>query len=85
MTILQDGYITIMVSDMDRAINFYTKTLGLKLENGYGNHWAEVGGPGTTIGLHPVKSKKEIKAGSLSIGFSVKNLEKAIKFSRKKD
>ena len=27
----RDGNATIFVSDMDRSVNFYTKTLGLKL------------------------------------------------------
>src|SRR5690349_24932885 len=48
------GNATVIVSDMDRAVRFYTEVLGLKLTNRFGNHWATVdAGKGLTIGLHP--------------------------------
>src|SRR5262245_19357527 len=48
------GNATVIVSDMDRAVRFYTEALGLKLTNRFGNHWATVdAGKGLTIGLHP--------------------------------
>lgn len=37
---------TIMVADMDRAVGFYTETLGLALRFRAGNDWAEVNSPG---------------------------------------
>jgi len=52
------GNATVFVSDMDRAIRFYTETLGLKLTNRFGNNWATVeAGKGLTIGLHPASQK----------------------------
>jgi predicted enzyme related to lactoylglutathione lyase len=33
------GLATVFVSDMDRAVRFYTETLALKLEYRFGNHW----------------------------------------------
>lgn len=68
------GNATVMVSNMDRAVDFYTGVLGLKLANRYGDHWAEVGaGPGLTIGLHPEGHGPKAGAeGSISIGFTVK-------------
>jgi len=69
--------VTIMVSDMDTAIKFYTEILGLTLKNRYGAHWADIVGPGITIGLHP--SDQEIsRSDNLQIGLSVSNLEQAI-------
>lgn len=52
------GNATVMVSDMDRAVHFYTEVLGLKLTNRFGDHWATVeAGKGLTIGLHPASPK----------------------------
>jgi catechol 2,3-dioxygenase-like lactoylglutathione lyase family enzyme len=48
------GNVTIYVTNMDRAVKFYTETLGLKLAYRFGDHWASVEvGRGLTIGLHP--------------------------------
>jgi catechol 2,3-dioxygenase-like lactoylglutathione lyase family enzyme len=37
-----NGNATIFVSDMDRSVSFYTKVLGLKLAQRFGNAWASV-------------------------------------------
>jgi catechol 2,3-dioxygenase-like lactoylglutathione lyase family enzyme len=76
MTQFISSNVTVMISNMDKSVAFYTEILGLKLKNRYGEHWAEVEGPGITIGLHP--SKKINTGDNLSIAFSVKNLDKAI-------
>ena len=66
---------TVFVSDMDRAVDFYTKTLGLPLTERYGNEYAGIGlGNGTAIGLHPAggpHSPKPGSSGSIQIGFAV--------------
>lgn len=55
---ISGGNATIIVSDMDRSIRFYTGVLGLKLTNRFGNDWATVSaGEGLTIGIHPASSK----------------------------
>ena len=52
------GNATVFVSDMDRAVQFYSEVLGLKLTNRFGNDWATVeAGKGLTIGLHPASPK----------------------------
>ena len=52
------GNATVLVSNMDRAVHFYNKVLGLKLTNRFGDHWATVeAGKGLTIGLHPASPK----------------------------
>ncbi len=52
------GNATVFVSNMDRAVQFYTEVLGLKLTNRFGDHWATVNaGKGLTIGLHPASPK----------------------------
>ena len=51
---ISGGNATVFVSDMDRVVEFYTRPLGLKLAERYGNHWATAeDGQGLTIGLHP--------------------------------
>ena len=52
------GNATVLVSNMDRAVHFYTEVLGLKLTNRFGDNWATVAaGKGLTIGLHPASPK----------------------------
>ncbi len=52
------GNATVFVSSMDRAVQFYTEVLGLRLTNRFGDHWATVdAGKGLTIGLHPASPK----------------------------
>jgi catechol 2,3-dioxygenase-like lactoylglutathione lyase family enzyme len=77
-----DANVTVMVSNMDRAIKFYTETLGLKLGKRYGDHWAEIQAPGMTIGLHPSKEKHQ--KGSVSIGLNVESRDKAVEELKKK-
>lgn len=48
------GNATIYVADFERAVAFYTETLGLKLRFRAENHWAEVvAGKDLVIGIHP--------------------------------
>ena len=70
---ISGGNATVMVSDFERAVTFYTKTLGLKLASRFGNEWAEVeAGPGLTIGLHPAgHGPKPGTDGAISIGLTL--------------
>jgi catechol 2,3-dioxygenase-like lactoylglutathione lyase family enzyme len=70
---ISGGNATVMVSDFDRAVDFYTKTLGLKLMSRFGNEWAEVSaGQGLTIGIHPAgRGPKPGTEGSISVGFTI--------------
>lgn len=66
---------TIYVSDMDRAVDFYTKTLGLPLAGRWGDEYAGIDlGKGLAIGLHPARSPHSPKpgiGGSIQVGFAV--------------
>ena len=75
---------TIYVSDMDRAVDFYTKILGLPLAGRWGNEYASIDlGKGAAIGLHPAKGPRAPKpgsSGSIQIGFAVsKPLDEIVK------
>lgn len=69
--------VNVMVSDMDKAVNFYHNTLGLELVNRYGDHYAEIQAPDLLIGLHP-SSPKTIHGNNLSIGLGVTNFDATI-------
>ena len=50
---LHGGNATVMVTDMDRAVDSYLDTLGLVLAFRAGGDWAIIAaGEGLTIGLH---------------------------------
>ena len=76
--------VTVMVAQMDRAIRFYTEVLGFKLAQRFGDHWAQVEGPGITIGLHPTENMPEA-GGGLSIALGVDNVDQAIADLKGKD
>lgn len=70
-----------MVSDMERALAFYTTTLGMKPGPRYGGEWAEVESEGGfRLGLHP-GGKRPLTPHSrhYSIGLQVDDLDKAMK------
>lgn len=68
------GNATIFVSSMDRAVQFYTEVLGMKLTNRFGDSWATVeAGKGLTIGLHPASPKYPAPGthGSMTLGLEI--------------
>jgi catechol 2,3-dioxygenase-like lactoylglutathione lyase family enzyme len=71
---ISGGNVTVMISNMDASVRFYTEVLGLKLANRYGDHWATVdGGQGLIIGLHPASPKHPAPGskGGLLIGLEI--------------
>jgi len=67
-----NGIATIFVTDMDRAVKFYTDILGLKLMQRFGNHWASVAAGQLAIGLHPASGQNPAgQDGSTTIGLMV--------------
>src|ERR1035438_9994722 len=71
---ISGGNVTVVISDMDAAVNFYTNVLAMKLTNRFGNHWATVdAGRGLVIGLHPASAKYPVPGtkGSMMIGLEI--------------
>jgi catechol 2,3-dioxygenase-like lactoylglutathione lyase family enzyme len=70
---ITSGNATIYITDMNRAVQFYTETLGLKLKFRAGDGWAEMETSGLNIGLHQVHphGPEAGKSGSISVGFGV--------------
>jgi len=59
---------------MDRAVSFYTETLGLQLTFRAGDHWATIdAGDGFQIGLHPTspRSAAPRTESGITVGFAV--------------
>jgi catechol 2,3-dioxygenase-like lactoylglutathione lyase family enzyme len=66
------GNVTVYVKDMDRAVRFYSETLGLKLVYRAGDHWASVEvGKGLTIGLHPAAGETPGSRCGMAIGLEL--------------
>ena len=75
---------SVYVSDMDRAVKFYSEGLGLTLKSRIGNEWAElVTSNGVVIGLHPAKPPDTVApgtGGAINIEFQAAgDLETAIR------
>ena len=79
----RSGNVTIFVTNMDRAVRFYSETLGLRLAYRFGDHWASVeAGRGLTIGLHPARGEMSgaSQPNSPSIGLELEGtLDQAMK------
>lgn len=72
---LNGSNVTIMVKDMTTSISFY-ESIGLKLKERWGDHYAMVEGPGITLGIHPGGNEKS-SSGSISIGFMIDDCDAA--------
>lgn len=60
------GNASIYVSDMERAISFYTDKLGLFLKVRVGTEWAEIdAGNGLVLGLHRARPPETVAAGTI--------------------
>jgi catechol 2,3-dioxygenase-like lactoylglutathione lyase family enzyme len=77
---IKEANVTVMVTDMKRAVRFYVDVLGLELKANYGDQYAQVASPGVMIGLHPM-AKEDLRpggSGNVSVGFGVESLAAAM-------
>jgi catechol 2,3-dioxygenase-like lactoylglutathione lyase family enzyme len=85
---ISGGNATVYVADMDKAVQFYSETLGLTLTNRFGNHWATLesapgywcsdhSGAGLTIGLHPSSASRPAPGTAGGVGFGLETYEPA--------
>jgi catechol 2,3-dioxygenase-like lactoylglutathione lyase family enzyme len=57
------GSVTLAVSDFERAVEFYSETLGLKLNMRFGDQWAVLdAGRGLLIALPPKSDDHDLGA-----------------------
>ena len=67
------GHAIVYVSEMDAAIRFYTKTLGLTLTNRFGNNFATAEAGRLVLGIHPKtpRTPSPGEKGSVTLGLMV--------------
>lgn len=73
--------VTIFVSNMDRAVRFYTEILGMKVEYRFGDDWTSLKtDDGVSVGLHPASKESPAgRKGAITIGFEVSgSIENAV-------
>jgi catechol 2,3-dioxygenase-like lactoylglutathione lyase family enzyme len=73
MISIKETNITIVVTDMDKAVSFY-ESIGLTLKQRWDNHYAVMTAPGITIGLHP-SEKTDTNSDTVSIGFMIDTID----------
>jgi catechol 2,3-dioxygenase-like lactoylglutathione lyase family enzyme len=78
--VITEANVTVMVSDINRSVEFYVETLGLRLKSRYADQFAQVECQGLTIALHPAfeGGPRPGNSESLSVGFGVEDLESAM-------
>ncbi|MBK9928936.1 MAG: VOC family protein [Saprospiraceae bacterium] len=72
---IKDSNIHINVKDLDKSLAFY-ESIGLTLNNRWGNHYAQLTARGIVIGLHPTSNSNLTDySGNFSIGFTTDDFE----------
>jgi len=71
---------TMLVSaDLARSRDFYRDKLGLTVGTDYPPHWVDFDlGGGAQLGLHPIAGGQTVAPGSMSIGFTVDDVDALI-------
>jgi catechol 2,3-dioxygenase-like lactoylglutathione lyase family enzyme len=82
------GSVILLVEDMERSFEFYSKVLGLKIKT-KSPDWIEFFDKGTTLALHPRKRKLEKENYQYSninilVGFMVGDLDNLVSDLRQK-
>jgi catechol 2,3-dioxygenase-like lactoylglutathione lyase family enzyme len=69
------GAVILLVSDMNKSIQFYRETLNLPLKK-ESDEWTEFFNKETVLALHPVKHKEKLKSGQhILLGFSASDFD----------
>lgn len=77
--IIQSTNLTLNVKQLSQSIAFY-ESIGMKITNRWGDHYAQLAAPGIVIGLHPTNEKNVAgHSGNASIGFTTADFEGAKK------
>ncbi len=72
--LISGGSPTVFITNMDRAVRFYSQTLGLNVAYRAGDHFCMIdAGDGLMIGLHPPGQRAAAPgtSGSIQIGLNV--------------
>jgi len=78
------GIVVIGVKNMDKMVDFYTKTLGFKLAS-KDEDWTEIDSPDVYIGMYQKeKGEKNYGAGNSSISYGVRSIKDTMASLKKK-
>ncbi len=86
LTFRKVGAVILLVSNMEKSINFYSDTLELPVKS-RSKDWTEFFNNDTVLALHPApeKKKKMLKTGSGTlVGFEVTDLDSTVKKLKEK-
>ncbi len=73
------GAVILLVSDMDKSVQFYKEILNIPLKK-KSDEWTEFFNKETVLALHPAKNKEKIKSGQhILVGFSASDFEQTIR------
>jgi lactoylglutathione lyase len=72
------GAVILLVSDMNKSVQFYRETLNLPLKK-ESDEWTEFFNKETVLALHPVKHKEKLKSGQhILLGFSASDFDSTV-------
>ena len=73
------GAVILLVSDMNKSVQFYKEILNIPLKK-KSDEWTEFFNKETVLALHPAKNKEKIKSGQhILVGFSASDFEQTMK------
>ncbi|MEO5673545.1 MAG: VOC family protein [Chitinophagales bacterium] len=81
---IKDTHLTIMVTDINRSIDFYINQLGFELEKRWEDRYAVIAAPGIKFGLHPSSTQFQKQDTNMSVGFIVDKLDSYIEMLEEK-
>jgi len=72
------GAVILLVSDMNKSVQFYRETLNLPLKK-ESDEWTEFFNKETVLALHPAKHKENLKSGQhILLGFSASDFDDTV-------
>ena len=72
------GAVILLVSDMNKSVQFYRETLNLPLKK-ESDEWTEFFNKETVLALHPARHKENLKSGQhILLGFSASDFDNTI-------
>jgi len=72
------GAVILLVSDMNKSVQFYRETLNLPLKK-ESDEWTEFFNKETVLALHPARHKENLKSGQhILLGFSASDFDDTI-------
>ncbi len=73
------GAVILLVSDMNKSVQFYEEILNIPLKK-KSDEWTEFFNKETVLALHPAKNKEKIKSGQhILVGFSASDFDQTIR------